>query len=367
MNDKKILILAQTPPPFHGQAIMQKYLVDVKWDWCKKDFERMNFSGEIDEVGTFRFKKISQLFDLVRRVRKKARPKMDLIYYPPGGPNRVPIYRDIIMLFFLKMASRKIVLHFHAGGIDQIFNKVTRLESYFIKKAFQNVDAVIVLSDWLRKEVEWCRPRKSFVVGNGIQDVFHNFRKKGNTGTISFLFIGNLKKEKGIFTLLDAALILQNRGEKFEIKFIGSFHNGEEERQFSEFIEKKGLTGHIRFLGSRNGNDKWKEFESADIFCLPTYETEAMPISILEAMMFEMPVITTRWRSIPDLIQDDRNGLLFDPQNAEQLASCMQKLMHDEGGRKQMGVQARKDYLQHFTVEQHLRKMELTFQEILVA
>src|SRR5688500_14108112 len=160
MNDKRVLIIAQTPPPFHGQSIMQKYLADVKWNWCEKGYERMNFSEEIDEIGSFKIKKISELFGLINRIRKRARPKFELIYYPPGGPNRVPIYRDVIMLFFLRMFSRKIVLHFHAGGIDQIFDKVCKIEAYFIKKAFHKADAVIVLTDWLKKEVEWCIPKK---------------------------------------------------------------------------------------------------------------------------------------------------------------------------------------------------------------
>lgn len=365
MSDKRILIIAQTPPPFHGQSIMQKHLVDANWKWCKKDFVRMNFSNEINEVGVFRIKKLWQLISLIDRVRKKRISNVDLIYYPPGGPNRIPIYRDIILLSFLKLFSKKIILHFHAGGINNIFKKVTKFESYFIKKAFAKADGAVVLTDWLKQEIEWCDPKKIFVVGNGIEDVFHKFQKTRTNKNTTFLFVGNLKKEKGIFTLLEAAVVLKNLGENFKINFIGSFHYEFEQKNFFDFVEQNKLNDCICYLGTKNGDDKWREFEKADVFCLPTYETEAMPISIIEAMMFEMPVITTRWRSIPDLIKHEENGLLFEPDNASQLASCMQKLIHAENERRIMGQKGRAKYIQNFTVDVHLKKMEKSFMELL--
>lgn len=367
MESRRIIIIAQTPPPFHGQAIMQKYLVDVDWNWCTKEFVRMNFSDTISEVGTFRGKKIRQLFHLINRFRKTSKRRAELVYYPPSGPNRIGIYRDVIMLFFLKTFSHKILLHFHAGGIDQIFNKVSGFESFFIKKAFSNADAVIVLTKWLEQEVQWCKPKKTFVVENGIEDVSQQFstlnRPQNNTTT--FLFVGNLKKEKGIFTLLQAAAALKELGEQFKIKFVGAFHTSEEKEKFSAFIAANCLHGIVSYLGVKSGNEKWMEFKAADVFCLPTYETEGMPISILEAMMFSIPVITTKWRSIPDIIQHDENGLLFEPGNAMSLALCMQRLIQSEHERLRMGMQARNDYVKKFTVEQHLGKMEKVFQEVL--
>ena len=96
----KILILAQTPPPYHGQAVMQKYLVDAKWDWCEKKHIRLTYSSKINEVGKF---KLSKIFELVRIVlevwSERLKGKIDLIYYSPSGPNRIPFYRDVVTLF----------------------------------------------------------------------------------------------------------------------------------------------------------------------------------------------------------------------------------------------------------------------------
>ena len=122
----KILILAQIPPPFHGQAIMQKYLVDAKWEWCEKIHIPLNYSNSISEIGIFRIKKIFRLFSIISKVwNERLRGKIDLIYYPPAGPHRIPIYRDIITLFFIRKCSKKIIFHFHAGGLNEFFQKLS--------------------------------------------------------------------------------------------------------------------------------------------------------------------------------------------------------------------------------------------------
>ena len=364
MQEPRILVVAQTPPPFHGQAVMQKYLVDATWTWCKKVFVRMNFSEEIGEVGVFKFKKVRELFGLLNRVRQSKQARFDLAYYPPAGPNRIPIYRDIIILFYLRLASKKIILHFHAGGIDQIFRKVSRPEAFLIKRMFRKVDAAIVLSDRLKQEVQWCLPKQTFVVGNGIDDVFEEFSGKPKQEMTTFLFVGNLKKEKGIFTFLKAALILKKMRVQCAIKFIGAFHSENEKQHFFSFIDEHNLTGYVEYLGPKSGREKWKEFQKASVFCLPTFETEGMPVSILEAMMFQLPVITTDWRGIPDLIRHGENGLLFKPQNEEELAACMKQLAESESDRVRMGAQARKDFLQNYTVAQHLINMENVFKQV---
>ena len=367
MSSKRILIIAQTPPPFHGQSIMQKYLADADWNWAEKDLARMNFSDEINEVGKFKIKKVFELFRLIRLIKKKAKSKFELIYYPPAGPKRIPIYRDIILLFILKRISSKVVLHFHAGGIDQIFKKVSKIESYFIRRAFNGVSAAIVCTEWLKKEVEWCRAKKIFVVGYGVKDVFEDFPAKVKLAKpVCFLFAGNLKKEKGVFTLLKAALILKNLNRRFEIRFIGSFHSDQERQFFFAYIDNNELGNHVKYLGTKSGDKKWEEFQNADALCLPTFETEAMPVSIIEAMMYQMPVVTTNWRSIPDLIKHGENGLLFEPENEIQLSKCMDFLISSQEAITRMGLQARKDYLENFTVAQYLKKMEAVFADLLV-
>lgn len=367
MSKAKILVLAQIPPPYHGQSIMQKYLVDVDWEWCNKDFEQMRFSNDIPSIGIFKTNKIIELIRLIRKVNKKSTPKFDLIYYPPGGPNRTPIYRDLVLIYFLRKKSKKILFHFHAGGINQIFEKVTKIEATLIKKVFKNPDGAIVLSDYLKKEIEWCNPMHIYTIANGIKDSYLPYQEiaKPIFETTIILFVGNLKKEKGIFVLLEASYLLKQKNQHFLIKFMGDFHNDAEKNIFLRYIKDKHLEENIELLGIMDGEQKWQQFHTANIFCLPTIATEAMPVSIIEAMMFSLPVVSTNWRSIPDVVLQEKTGLLCEPNNASQLAENIHSLICDFEMRNEYGKNGRKSFLEKYTVDIHLKKMENAFKDVL--
>ena len=367
MTRPEILILAQIPPPYHGQSMMQKYLVDADWDWCNKDFERMSFSNDIPSIGIFKPNKIVELYRLIKKINKKSTQKFDLIYYPPAGPNRIPIFRDIILIYFLRKKTKKILFHFHAGGINKIFERITAFESSLIKKVFKKPDAAIVLSEFLKKEIEWCSPKNIYTIANGISDAYLPYKdiKKPLSIITNILFVGNLKKEKGIFVLLDAAVLLKQKTKNFSIKFMGDFHNDSEKNIFFDFVKQKNLTENIELLGIMSADNKWQEFNKASIFCLPTIATEAMPVSIIEAMMFSLPVISTNWRSIPDMVVHKENGLLCEPNNAVQLAESLHELMSDAEKCIEYGKNGRQSFLEKYTVETHLKNMENAFKDIL--
>jgi glycosyltransferase involved in cell wall biosynthesis len=303
---------------------MQKFLVDEKWEWCRKDHIRLDYSEKISEVGHFQFSKLIKLFKVLYRIwRSRRAGKIDVLYYPPAGPSRVPLYRDIITLLFAKLLTRKIILHFHAGGLSELIEKLNPIERFFVKHAFKNIDHAIILLPWLKKETEWFFPKKIHIIPNGIKDVAHKYvhaspLKKSNISNI--LFVGNLKEEKGIFVLLSAVDKLKKLSNNFKVSIMGEAHSPEVQKDILNFIEVHSMRDNVVLLGSLSGDDKWKEFSRAHIFCLPTFATEAMPVSILEAMMFSLPVVTTDWRGIPDIITHGEDGFLVPIKNDEALA-----------------------------------------------
>ncbi|MBO9572676.1 MAG: glycosyltransferase family 4 protein [Chitinophagaceae bacterium] len=364
---EKIVIMAQTPPPFHGQSVMQKYLVDVKWDWCEKEHIRLDYSKSIREVASFNFGKIFKLVKIISKiVVSRMRKPIAILYYPPAGPYRVPLYRDICTLLFAKMFARRIVLHFHAGGLTELINRLTWAERFFARLAFKGVDGAVVLLPWLKTEVEWFKPKKTFVVPNGIEDVIkRNILREKPVATV-ILFVGNLKEEKGIFVLLEAATKLKEKGKAFQIRIMGETHSDEVLQSIQYYVSRHFLTENIILLGGRTGEEKWKEFHDAHIFCLPTYATEAMPVSILEAMMFSLPVVTTNWRAIPDMITDNEQGLLAEVKSAQSLADKLTFLIDDSDRAAGMGQEGRARFVQMFSIENHLHMMSEVFKSGLI-
>lgn len=361
----KIVVMAQTPPPFHGQSIMQQYLVDQQWTWCEKEHVRLNYSDSVKEIGGFSFSKVTRLFRILQLVwRSYRKKKIDVLYYPPAGPHRVPLYRDIITLMFVKRFSSKVVLHFHAGGLSELIHRLNKVERIIARRAFKNIDTAIVLLPWLKAEVEWFSPKKVVVVPNGISDIAADlsFTERGDD-VATILFVGNLNNEKGIFVLLEAVVRLKKEYDSFKVRVMGDIRSNEVGTKIKKFIEQNDLAKHLILLGPLSGKEKWKEFSRADIFCLPTYATEAMPVSILEAMMCSLPVVTTAWRAIPDMITDGKEGFLVKIRDGEMLATALSKLIENRAMRVEMGKAGREKFLSSFTIDKHLSGMEAAFKK----
>ena len=360
-----IVLIAQTPPPFHGQSVMQKYLVDANWPWCRKFHIRLAYSEQVADIGHFHFKKIVRLYQVIAQLRKLTSPKKaNLIYYPPAGPFRIPLYRDVITLWFARHRGYKVLLHFHAGGLDQLVNRLTAFELFFVKKVFYGIDYAVVLLPSLCAEVNWFRPKQVFVIPNGIEDKYEAKNSSIQRGKkIEFLFVGNLTESKGIFDLLEAVRLCKKAGLSFAVKMMGASHSEEIKTKIDSFIGQHRLEDEVVLLGTLSGDAKWAAFKVADVFCLPTFATEAMPVSILEAMMCGLPVISTQWRAIPDIVTNGEEGFLVPVKDPVSLAEKMQYFIQAPENIFPMGQRGRLKYSQEFTVNKHLARMENLFKQ----
>jgi glycosyltransferase involved in cell wall biosynthesis len=363
----KIVILAQTPPPYHGQSIMFSYLAEVSWDWCDKQLIRLDYSSTVAEVGKFSLKKVMKLFYVVLRVwKQRIKGKIDILFYPPAGSNRIPFYRDVVTLALIKWCSKKIIFHFHAGGFDLLYKEFNPFEKFLASAVYKNSDAAIVLAENLRNEVNWSGPKRIYIIPNAVKDNFVEVSEDSLRKTkLKVLTVGLLSESKGIFIAVDAARILKNKGFSFEWNFIGSWISEEVRRKFNEEISNTGLNNLVCAPGELLGDNKWKIYSDANIFCFPTfYENEAMPLVILEAMMMSLPIVTTNWRAIPSIIDDNLNGLLVPVKDSKSLAEALERIITDDDLRQKLSLNAREKYLREFTIEKHLSRVEIVFKEV---
>jgi glycosyltransferase involved in cell wall biosynthesis len=107
------------------------------------------------------------------------------------------------------------------------------------------------------------------------------------------------------------------------------------------------------------GAQKAAAFREADAFCFPTYyQNESQPVSLIEAMAFGLPVLTTAWRSIPELLPADYPGLVG-IRSPQQVAEALLNVMTSELGQSLRGI-----FLQKFTVEAYLQGMAEAFHSL---
>ena len=126
-NCINVLVVGQTPPPVHGQAVMIERLLRGKYASMRLFHVRMAFSDSIADVGRFQLGKLWHLLSvIVRIICQRVARRIDVLYYPPAGPNVVPLLRDVVILGCTRWMFRKTVFHFHIIGISEAYRTLPR-------------------------------------------------------------------------------------------------------------------------------------------------------------------------------------------------------------------------------------------------
>nr|WP_280842366.1 glycosyltransferase family 4 protein [Rhodohalobacter sp. SW132] len=138
----------------------------------------------------------------------------------------------------------------------------------------------------------------------------------------NLLFLSRIEKAKGIFEAVDAVSLLLKQGRDIQLTIAG---NGAAMDNLKEHIYNFDTDG-ITLKGYVEGEDKMNCLISADLFLFPSYH-EGMPNSVLEAIAFGLPVLTTRVGGIPDFFEDGKMGLFLDNREPEHIAEKIEYLL----------------------------------------
>jgi glycosyltransferase involved in cell wall biosynthesis len=180
---------------------------------------------------------------------------------------------------------------------------------------------------------------------------------------VNVLYVGLVSREKGVFDAIEGvALANENSLLQFRLRVIGGFASSAEEKELGELIQNRGLknaVNAVKILGFVSNELKMQALAGADIFCFPTYySAENQPGNLTEAMAFGLPIITTRWRSVPEMLPPGYPGLV-DPKSPEQIADALRLLAASD-----FAGPLREIFLRRFMLEQHLAKMAEAFRSV---
>lgn len=185
-------------------------------------------------------------------------------------------------------------------------------------------------------------PRKIHVVYNGIDaadfplDHRERFRQElaeryALTNELRILYVGSGFTRKGVPALIEAAAKLK---VPFRLFVVGKGRTGALERR----VRRLGLSGRVLFTGPVRDVERF--YLGCDLFVFPTLY-DPFSNATLEAMACGLPVITSRFNGVAELIKNGDNGfVLRDPLDAEEIARCITGLS-EEALRRDMGRRAR--------------------------
>jgi glycosyltransferase involved in cell wall biosynthesis len=255
----------------------------------------------------------------------------------------------------------KTVFHFQAVGIGEMYARLPKLLRPLYRLAYFKPDLAICLTHATSADAEQMRPRKTVIIPNAAVDrnCGINARTLRGSGPLipQILFVGMFCREKGVLELISACQRLDSLNTPYRVAFAGAPQSQEFEMEAQR--RAQSLRGEVSLLGEVTGDAKWRLYREADIFCFPTqYPAEGFPVVLLEAMMFELPVVSTKWRGIPEIVAAGETGLLVEPRDTIGLANSLKIILEDSELREAMGKEGRKRYLAHFTAERYQENME---------
>jgi len=301
----KILIIAATPPPNHGQAFMTQLLIEdlqqQKNNTQPFNVRHLNsvISTELNELGRFSPKKILRLsFLFLKALLITVFWKPDTIYYVPANNLRSQVWRDWLLFGIPRRFVQRCVLHWHGLGLKALYEKqLAPWEKSLTWWALGSVNCSIIMTEYQRRHVDWLKPDEILIIPNGIPDPCPDFRnntlpqrrkrlkkrclalsEKSNTfqtlkdhqsvlSETDFkhrganqrieripeilifrcLFLAHCTEKKGLFDAIDAVakvnseLKIQNSPVRVTLEICGQFVSNEERRRFDKRISQSDL------------------------------------------------------------------------------------------------------------------------------
>ena len=178
-------------------------------------------------------------------------------------------------------------------------------------------------------------------------------RASCHDGIIRILHSGRLVEKKGVPDLIRAFSELRKKFGNIRLSIIGA---GPEGALCRELINKEGLQDKVELLGAMSHAEVLQHMNDSDIFVLNSRtsrqgDMEGTPVSILEAMSMELPVIATYHAGIPQVVKNQENGLLIAEHDQNGLSTALEALITNQNLRDELAQQARQTIISKFGIE----------------
>lgn len=198
---------------------------------------------------------------------------------------------------------------------------------------------------------------------------FSQFSPNGHipaAGRPLILGVGRLVEKKGFHILIEACRLLKAQGLSMECQIVGG---GPLEARLRELIQQNGVADCVQLAGPQPQEQVRTLMQHAAVFVLPCVvaqdnDQDGIPVVLMEAMAFERPVISTPLSGIPELVQDEVNGLLVPSGSAEALAAGLRRMLEDKILARRLGQAGRKTVAENFNVEHSAQQLAALFQRV---
>lgn len=314
----RVLLLSPLPPPAGGIATWTKLYINSSL--AKKNKVDLINTAIIGKRIEFLNKKIYlaeilRVFNIFKQFIKLIKVINYDVIHINTSCSQMGMVRDWLLARIAKINGIKVIVHFHCDTSYMIKNNFLK---FIFKKLCRVADARLTLNassyDYMKKitgEESIFTPN---FIENELLDVGKN--KIISKHVKNIIYIGHLSEDKGIKEVLAVA----KKMPFIEFKLYGPIRC-----EVNELL----LTNNVRILGSVSRKDVLRIMFEADVLLFPSH-TEGFPNIVLEAMVCGLPIVATDVGAIPDMIEDNKGGILTKVGDVEGMINAINKLQNRE-------------------------------------
>jgi glycosyltransferase involved in cell wall biosynthesis len=212
-------------------------------------------------------------------------------------------WRKYIFFLLCRAFTVPFICHLHGSEFKGYVKRSGRIRSSRLKHLARGADTFLVLSRSWKEYVDECFGINSVILPNYI-DLADKHKNKNLDGEGDIIFVGAFIERKGVLDLIKA---FYQANLNCNLRLCGSGPLLEEAKAL---VQEYQINSKVIFHGWVSGDEKYNIFSKSSVFVLPTYN-EGLPLTILEAFATRTFVISTPVGAIPEVVIENKSGLLF--------------------------------------------------------
>lgn len=352
MKKHRVLMLGPALSVKGGITTVEQIYLDA-WDYSKYDL--LHIGTFVDGL---------KIFKLLVFLRAFIQYCYLLIFFKPDILHihfswRASFYRKSLFAILARIFRVKLFLHCHASRFDIFYSGSSKIHRKFIDWILNSADIIIVVSEQWRKYFEGLSLRVPIhILYNPVACPVDSPQRTNSEPVV--LSLGRLGERKGTYDTLKAIPHVLETCPNAEFWF-----GGDGDIKQVETVLSKELWGkHVRLLGWVQGKEKEESLLQASIFILPSYN-EGLPIAILEAMAYSLPVVSTPVGGITEAVVDGKTGFIVEPGDVKAIAQKITLLLSNSELRSQIGNNGQRYMLEKFEVNVIIQQLFAIYDSLL--
>lgn len=319
-------------------AVPQNSYLQAKLEIVKKSCLPYSFSGELDFVAGYRLAKFAK------------KHKVNILHAHSGHALALALWIKLFLPGVIIVGSRRVDFCIHG---------------FFSKCKYRAADKIICISQEIKKVMLTCgiKESKLKVVYSGVdlfrfKDSVPNYNYLPDRNAFVIGTVAALTGHKDYPTLLKAAEIcLQQESQLFFV----SLGDGPDKERITALAQEEPLKSRFLFLGHKAEVGQY--LKTFRIFVMAS-KKEGLGTSVIDAMALGLPIVATNAGGIPELINDNVNGLLVEKQNPQKLAGAILLLAKNKNLATKLGEQSKSE-AQKFSMQKMVDGNLALYRELL--